>query len=1123
MAGLPETVFRELTAALQPVIDAAVADGKSGDGIRALARTVGYDIDAALTVALAAQLGTDLSTISDDIAAIVNDPAGTADRIPDLVQALKNATATLDGLDALAGVGADLGRRLFDYTVMTYVERRTPTLAALLALFDIFHREAAPAAGTLDAYTRREIRWHRIPQLLTPGELFHEVYGWGDPTPNTNALLDRLSSVLFSFGLPASYEGNTSPGMDGVMRLIWEIDAGPVSVQLDLEGAASVGGSDPPGLALTPTGTVTLDQHIPIGDGWELGILIRAGATSPYVLVVRPPGKVRMEETAGGAVSWTLGGQLGVSRKATAGQERAVIFGTPQGTRFAAGSVGFFALAQAGAGSKGEVGAELRIVKGEIVVAPGKADGFLKTVLPADGIQTNFDLTLGWSTARGVYMGAAALEVTIPIHEKLGPLAIETVTLGLKAGGHGELEIMGAVSAGLVLGPVAASVDRVGAKVVIKPGPPLEWDIDFKPPNGLGLVVDATVIKGGGYLLFDSEKGEYAGILELSIKDQIQIKAIGLLTTKMPDGSSGFSLILIITAQFSPIQLGFGFTLTGIGGLAGINRTMIIEALRTGLKARTLDSILFPENPVQNAPKIISDLKTVFPVAVGRYVFGPMLELNWGTPALITARLGVFIELPEPIRLVILGQISAALPTPDEAVVTIHMDTMGVVEFEKKSLAIDATLYDSVIVGLVLTGDMALRLVWASENPSFALSVGGLHPRFPPPPAFPVLHRLQLSMGNGDNPRITAQTYFAITSNSFQFGAGLELQASGGGFSVRGWLGFDVLIVFSPFSFIAEMDGGVDLMRGSSTLMSIHLNFSLSGPAPWHAHGHASIKVLFFKVSVTFDKEWGDPTPAPLPPEDARAPLLAALAQTASWSAALPPETERAASLAQASAPSGTVLVHPLGRLEVRQKVVPLEQTITRFGNAVLQNFDRFEITAVTLNGSPALHPGISDLFARGQYVEMSDEDRLSKESFEPMTAGASIGSDAVICGGESPTEVQYSTYYVDDALLPSRPGDRYKLRADRYGAQLRVGAGWLSPVRLSAEMRHSVPGQRGAVAVGVVSHVVVSSEDLSATDLTPASGVTQLAAETALAGYLLEHPEERGRYQVVATHELPA
>ena len=63
----------------------------------------------------------------------------------------------------------------------------------------------------------------------------------------------------------------------------------------------------------------------------------------------------------------------------------------------------------------------------------------------------------------------------------------------------------------------------------------------------------------------------------------------------MPDGSKGFSLVILIaTEDFPPIQLGFGFSLTGIGGLLGVNRTAMADVLRAGIKTGTVGSILFP-------------------------------------------------------------------------------------------------------------------------------------------------------------------------------------------------------------------------------------------------------------------------------------------------------------------------------------------------------------------------------------------------------------------------------------------------------------------------------------------------------------------------------------------------
>ena len=98
----------------------------------------------------------------------------------------------------------------------------------------------------------------------------------------------------------------------------------------------------------------------------------------------------------------------------------------------------------------------------------------------------------------------------------------------------------------------------------------------------------------------------------------------------MPDGSKGFALLINIGVIFDPpIQLAMGFTLSGVGGLIAINHSMNVDALRTGVRNRTLDSILFPDpsTVVANASQIISNLRTVFPPAEGQYIVGPMVKM----------------------------------------------------------------------------------------------------------------------------------------------------------------------------------------------------------------------------------------------------------------------------------------------------------------------------------------------------------------------------------------------------------------------------------------------------------------------------------------------------------------
>src|SRR5512143_1856115 len=158
------------------------------------------------------------------------------------------------------------------------------------------------------------------------------------------------------------------------------------------------------------------------------------------------------------------------------------------------------------------------------------------------------------------------------------------------------------------------------------------------------------------------------------------------------------------------------------------------------------------------------------------------------------------------------------------------MDAVGVLDFDQGTAALDASLHDSRLLNkFVLTGDMAMRLKW-SAPPSFALAVGGLHPAFNPPANFPKLERIAINLAAGDNPRLRCEAYFALTSNTVQFGARAELYASASGFSIQGETGFDVLIQVSPFAFLADFYAQLQLKRGSTSLFKVRVEGALAGP-----------------------------------------------------------------------------------------------------------------------------------------------------------------------------------------------------------------------------------------------------------------------------------------------------
>ena len=134
---------------------------------------------------------------------------------------------------------------------------------------------------------------------------------------------------------------------------------------------------------------------------------------------------------------------------------------------------------------------------------------------------------------------------------------------------------------------------------------------------------------------------------------------------------------------------------------------------------------------------------------------------------------------------------------------------------------------------------MALRIGWGDQK-IFVISVGGFHPTFHEvPPDLTSMKRIGIALLSGDNPRLMAQTYFAITSNTVQSGARVELYAAAAGFNIYGYLGYDLLVQFIPFHFVADIYAGLALRKGTDVLAGVDVSCELSGPTPWHAKGEA--------------------------------------------------------------------------------------------------------------------------------------------------------------------------------------------------------------------------------------------------------------------------------------------
>lgn len=309
------------------------------------------------------------------------------------------------------------------------------------------------------------------------------------------------------------------------------------------------------------------------------------------------------------------------------------------------------------------------------------------------------------------------------------------------------------------------------------------------------------------------------------------------------------------------------------------------------------------------------------------------------------------------------------------------------------------------------------------------LSAGGFHPRYQKPSGVPELNRLRIALG-GSGLGLSLTGYLAITSNSVQFGGQVRLDATIAGCGVEGWLGLDALVVWEPsFSFSVRVRAGVAVRVFGAKLLGIALDFTLEGPAPWHAFGSGEVSLLFFSVSLDFDVTWGSGQPA-LPPIVGD-PVLTALEQAFSradaWSVA--PRGDRATPLRLTAAAVAAVgqgeLV--LGDAEVRaaQQVVPWGVRVTRFGNRAVAGHTWF-LGAAGLgpDGAGAAVSGpVRDKFALGQFQVLTEDQQLGTPGYSDADSGVRFTAGALHVGTPIQIDEGYETGWAD-GRLPTLPGN---------------------------------------------------------------------------------------------------
>ena len=636
--------------------------------------------------------------------------------------------------------------------------------------------------------------------------------------------------------------------------------------------------------------------------------------------------------------------------------------------------------------------------------------GFLSSILK-DDVSVDFSTFLWYDFQKGFKLGGDVrlhLEFDLD-HKKIGPLTMDSFlldfgtsddkpgTLSLSAGSTFQVNLSSAVT--LAIEDLGLGFNLNYLK---EDGSLGDWDLraQFDFPTGIGVAIDSSAVKGAGYISIDRKTGEFLGVLALEVVGKFGVGGFLMCDPGTAEGHH-FSLVTLISAHFSPgIPLGMGFSLTGIGGCLGLNRMISRDGVRNGVRNGTINSVFFVEDISNHLSEMKSSILEYFPDKKNQFFVGLLGQISF--EPVLKCNFGLLLQLPKPTEIIIVGGLNVSLEDTD--VIKINVYFSGGINFEE-GLWFDASIVDSKIVGISLEGDMAFRLYWGGKCKGFLMSIGGFHPAYKPEPGMAVsdMKRLALRLDYSIL-KISLETYLAITSNTFQIGARLDLKIGWDKFGLTGYAGFDALFQFNPFMFMFEAYCGVAVKCGSWKLLSIDLDLNVQGPAPWKVAGKAHFYFLFIPIKVNFSKSWGKDTPEleeklidvwPIFLEEVgKARNWAILENSLGEQLVILKEQEKK----DEEEKEEIILAHPFSSVRFNQTALPLwtKDALERLDicdNARCKDFDSLSIDHIKLqdetfrqeDGSLEI---LQNDFAPALYKQMDCKQRLSSTSYVQYNSG---------------------------------------------------------------------------------------------------------------------------------------
>lgn len=376
------------------------------------------------------------------------------------------------------------------------------------------------------------------------------------------------------------------------------------------------------------------------------------------------------------------------------------------------------------------------------------------------------------------------------------------------------------LDASLLLGPVTFSLDGLTA------GASLSGSTPVFELQGLGIAYDQPPLRISGAILkvrpADGVTFQYDGMVTIQAEKWTMTGVASY--AQIGDGLPAFFVFARLEGALGGLP---AFRIEGLMGGFGFNRALVVPSLEE------LPDFPLLDRGAARAGGRKEDALAVLQVLEGRAASPSGTTKQWISPrpgsywlaagmrfssfALVYGNLLAIAEFGDDLRFSLLGLAWMRLPqqaSDEQSYVYAELKIAAVLRPREGFLSIRSELTpDSYLLtkDCHLTGGVAFCL-WFGDNPhagQFVLTIGGYHPAFRAPDYYPSVPAVGFNWAVSESVTIKGEAYFALTPSCGMAGGSLEVLFARGNLHAWFTAHADLLMAWSPFSFLAEI--GVEI------------------------------------------------------------------------------------------------------------------------------------------------------------------------------------------------------------------------------------------------------------------------------------------------------------------------